>query len=379
MKVLLLGEYSRLHNTLKEGLTALGHEVVLVGDGDGFKNFPVDISIRPTWGDKSILKWVKLGLYKVFKLDILALERGLRFWIKMPALNGFDVVQLINEKPIKTLPAFERFLLKKIFKNNQKTLLLSCGIDVISVEFMLQKKFKYSLMNPFFENPTLAKEYQYILDYTSASHRKTHDFVFSNIEGVIASDFDYVLPLEGHSKFLGLIPNPVNSDTIPFAPLNLQQKTIIFLGINRGTYHKKGIPLFEEALVQLQKKYSEKIDIRIAENIPYAEYLQQYNDAHIILDQVYSYDQGYNALEAMAKGKVVFTGAEEEFLSYYKLEKDTVCINALPEVSELVQKLSWLIENPEQLKTIGKNARAFIEKEHNYIEIAKKYEKAYRN
>ena len=45
MKILLLGEYSRLHNSLKEGLVALGHEVIIVGCGDKFKKFPVDYSI----------------------------------------------------------------------------------------------------------------------------------------------------------------------------------------------------------------------------------------------------------------------------------------------------------------------------------------------
>ena len=45
MKILLLGEYSRLHNSLKEGLVALGHEVTIVGCGDKFKKFPVDYSI----------------------------------------------------------------------------------------------------------------------------------------------------------------------------------------------------------------------------------------------------------------------------------------------------------------------------------------------
>jgi len=36
---------------------------------------------------------------------------------------------------------------------------------------------------------------------------------------------------------------------------------------------------------------------------------------------VYAYDQGFNALEAMAKGKVVFTGAEKEWLELYNLEE----------------------------------------------------------
>ena len=87
---------------------------------------------------------------------------------------------------------------------------------------------------------------------------------------------------------------------------------------------------------------------------------------------MYGFDQGYNALEAMAKGKVVFTGAENEFVDHYHLT-ETVAINALPDVDYLVNKLSHLIENPIEIKKIGAAARQFIEKEHDYIKIAKQY------
>ena len=43
MNILLLGEYSRLHNSLKEGLVSLGHNVILAAGKDRFKNFPNDI------------------------------------------------------------------------------------------------------------------------------------------------------------------------------------------------------------------------------------------------------------------------------------------------------------------------------------------------
>ncbi len=52
---------------------------------------------------------------------------------------------------------------------------------------------------------------------------------------------------------------------------------------------------------------------------------------------------------------------------------EKVAINALPNVDYLVAQLSSLIENPEELKGIGKRARAFVEKEHDYLKIAKKY------
>ena len=46
MKILLIGEYSGLHNSLKDGLQLNGHSVTLLGTGDGFKNFPVDILMK---------------------------------------------------------------------------------------------------------------------------------------------------------------------------------------------------------------------------------------------------------------------------------------------------------------------------------------------
>ena len=44
MKILLIGEYSNVHATLAEGLRALGHEVTVISDGDGWKDYPRDIS-----------------------------------------------------------------------------------------------------------------------------------------------------------------------------------------------------------------------------------------------------------------------------------------------------------------------------------------------
>jgi glycosyltransferase involved in cell wall biosynthesis len=190
---------------------------------------------------------------------------------------------------------------------------------------------------------------------------------------------DYHIPLEGNSKYLGLIPNPINTDEIQFNPLNISDKIVIFHGVNRMNYIKKGNLFFEEALEIIKEKYKNRVEIITSENLPYDTYIKTFENCHILLDQVYSYDQGYNALEAMAIGKVVFTGAEQEWLYYYNLEEDTVTINALPDVPYLVSKLEWLIINPDKLVEISKNARAFIEKEHNYMNIAQKYLTKWKN
>lgn len=372
MKILLIGEFSRLHNSLKEGLTALGHEVTLIGNGDGFKNYPVDLSTKAKWCETTLGKIPRYIIYKLFRYDIAKIEFGIRFYFHLKNLKDFDFVQLINESAVQTVPFLERYLLKKVMQQNNKLFLLCCGVDYTVAKFMIEKKSRYSIMNPYFENPKSHNEYRFVLDFLSNSHKKTHDLVYRNCRGIIASDIDYVLPMQGDPKFLGLIPNPVNTDSIAYIEPDLDGKITIFLGINKTTYYTKGISFFEKALEIVANKYGEKINICVVESVPYEEYIQLYNNAHIILDQVYAFDQGYNALEAMAKGKVVFTGAEKEFTDYYQLDEE-VAINALPDVAYLVTELSYLIENSDRIIAIGKRARQFIEKEHQYLKIAEKY------
>jgi hypothetical protein len=69
MKILLVGEYSRLHNSLKEGLLVLGHEVTLISTGDYFKDFPSDIKIIQKY-DRGIWQKLKVGIYKIFRKDL---------------------------------------------------------------------------------------------------------------------------------------------------------------------------------------------------------------------------------------------------------------------------------------------------------------------
>jgi hypothetical protein len=372
MRILLIGEYSRLHNSLKEGLQLLGHEVIIIANGDGFKDYPVDFTTKAKWCESTFGTIFRKIIFKITKIDLIPIECGIRFYFHLHKLKQFDLVQLINEAPIQTTPSFERYLLKQIFKQNKNVYLLCCGVDYLVAKSLIERNERYSIMNPYFESKKKLKEYDYILDYLKSSHKKTHDLVYEKIKGVYASDIDYVKPLISEVKYLGLIPNPINIEKIKFIDLQIDGKITIFLGINRGTYHTKGIIYFEKSLDIIKEKYKDKIEIIIAQNLPYNEYISLYNSSHIVLDQVFAYDQGYNALEAMGKGKVVFTGAEKEFEDYYKII-EKVAINALPDIDYLVNELSFLIENPKEIIAIGKRARSFIEKEHDYINSAQKF------
>lgn len=369
MRILLVGEYSRLHNSLKEGLEALHHDVTIIGTGDNFKQFPVDYSIFPKYFLKNkLLVFINKALFRVFKLDLQLAEKGIRFWSFLPKLKDYDVVQLINSNAIETYPFFSKFLLKRLFNQNKKSFLLVCGEDTPIIDFLLTDKLKYSILTPYLKDNNLKSEFRFSLKYTQRNYRDLYDFVSKKVSATLVSDLDYKIPMPE----ITLIPNPINTDKIAFENLDISKRIVIFLGINKSSYIKKGTVFFEKVLAIIKEKYGAKVEIISAENIPYSKYIMLYSRAHILLDQVYGYDQGYNALEAMAKGKVVFTGAETEFMNNYNLH-ERVAINALADVDYLVNELSFLIENPEEIVAIGKRARAFIEREHQYVKIAQKY------
>lgn len=372
MRILLVGEYSRLHNSLKEGLQELGHEVIIMASGDGFKQYPVDAYVNHSFHN-IILKKIKVLFYRLTKIDLGSLERFYKAKKHLNHLGDFDVVQLINESSLKMQPNYEIKFIECLLKQTKKLYLLSCGIDYVCMTYMMQEKFRYSIMSPYLQDKSLKSTYKFQLIYLAKAYKKLHDYILKHCNGVIATDMDYHLPYLGKKKYLGLIANPINIEDITFKALKVEGKIKIFHGVNKAAMHKKGSQFFFDALKIIEQKYADKIEVQTVYSLPYKEYIKIYDSCHILLDQVLGYDQGYNALEAMAKGKVVFTGAEQEWLDYYNLQEDTVAINALPDANAIAQKLEWLILNPDKIEEISRQARVFIEKHHNYKAIAKVY------
>jgi len=372
MKILLLGEYSRLHNSLKEGLSSLGHEVLLVSTGDSFKSFPSDIDVSSQirnnyWLNKWWIFVYLLTRYNHFKKDIYKNIMNV-----LPDLKDFDVVQLINEDPFGIYPNDELFFLEKIFKQNKRVFLSACGEDHHVINFYKNKNLRYTILTPYFTMKGLDKEYLFSFKYLNPLYKKLHHFVVEHVKAIIPSDLDYAIPYQKHHKAASMIPNPVNIDKIKYKPLKINEKINIFFGINKYSFYKKGSHIVLDVLKLIKEKYSNKVNIILAENLPYQKYIKLYNDSHIFIDQLYSFDQGFNALEAMASGKCVVTGAEKEFINYYQLDK-TVAVNGLPDTNKLLKQLEDLINNPEKIIEIGKNARVFVEEEHHYIKVARKY------
>jgi glycosyltransferase involved in cell wall biosynthesis len=377
MKILLIGEYSRLHNSLKEGLQKLGNDVIILGFKDGFKDYPVDFPLEKKW-DTGFLKKIKLSLLAITGFDITSYLTYLQFAKNKEHFQAFDVVQLINENSFFCDYHYEKKILDYIFKHNKKVFLLSAGDDYPYVKYNFEHPENPSIVQPYLAGKVADKSFSNVLKFATKPFEKLHQYIYKNIQGVIATDLDYHIPIQNNPRCLGLLPAPMNLDKFQKNEIEITDKIVIFHGINRESYFKKGNDFFEKALEIIKDKYGEKVEILTVENVPYDQYINLYNKAHIVLDQLYGHDQGSNGLEAMAKGKVVFTNASEVFEKHYSLTKK-VAINGLPDVDYLVNELSFLIENPDEIKAIGKRARDFVEKEHDFVEIAAKFITTWNN
>lgn len=372
MKILLVGEYSRLHNSLKEGLKTLGHEVLLVGDGDYFKNYPVDIKLHRRCRT-GLSKLIKNLIYRLSGFDIsswLMLRSVLRHQAQ---LAGYDVVQLINESPLGIAPKHELTFIKWLAAHNDKLFVLACGTDYVSVKYAMDKNFRYSILDPYFQGKVSHKDYAPVLKYLHKNYLTLHKSVYGLSRGYIASDLDYAIPYRGIEKYMGLIPNPINTDNIEFVAQDKEKKPVIFHGVNTKNYYKKGSDYFDQALEIVNLKRPGSFIIERTEDLPYTEYIKKLAQSDIVLDQVLGYDQGYNALEAMAQGKVLLTCAEKEWRDHYNIPEHCVALNAVPDAQNIAALIVELIDHPAQRVVLGEQARSFIQEHHDYVKVSQQY------
>jgi len=348
-----------------------------VGDGDGFKDLPVDIFVGSDYYRRSwIREKFKVGWWKLTGRNLEDNLRLARFRESEHLMKNFDIVQFINSNPFGCEPPVERKMLEYLVAHNDKCFLAACGDDYHYADYLTNRHEGYSILNAVKNDATLKPFLDHTYKYLGTGYKKNYQWLVEKSKAVIPSNVDYAMSLTHEVKATAIIPAPIIVSRYPLDQ-NEDLSTIhIFLGINRPNYWKKGINYFEEALEVLQATYGDKIKITIAENLPYKEYMTRLKSSHILLDQVLSYDQGYNALESMLKGKVVFAGAGPQFLEVHNLS-EVAAIDAQPDVDDLVKRLSNLIENPERLLEIGKSARTHVLQFHDSVKIAAKYMEKY--
>lgn len=376
MKILLMGEYSNVHATLAEGLRKLGHHVTVLSNGDFWKNYPRDIDL--------VRKPGKLG--------------GIMYMMKLYTivhkLRGYDIVQLINPMFLELKAECIFPIYQYLRKHNKKVILGGFGMDYYWASVCCKDKpLRYSDFNIGDKLRTNTDALKERKDWLGTEKGRLNQMIAEDCDGIITGLYEYWACYQpSFPQKTTFIPFPIkpqlitpgNSNSHTYVenhqiiPLDIPKKVKLFIGINKSRSEYKGTDIMLKAAQAIAKKYPDKTELRIAENIPFAEYVKMMNGSDAILDQLYSYTPSMNPLEAMARGIICIGGGEPENYEIIHEDKLRPIINVLPNYESVYQELEHLVLHPELVPLLKQQSIEYINKHHDYIKVAKRYEAFYQ-
>ena len=360
MKILLLGEYSNVHNTLAIGLRELGHDVTVASNGDFWKNYPRDIDL-----DRRPGKLGGLSLY----LRVLSL---------LPRWRGYDVVQLIN--PIFLELRAERLfsIYRYLRRHNKKMVLCALGMDYYWVsDCTYRKPLRYSDFNIGVRtrtDPPAVKEQR---DWLGTAKERLNKMIAEDCDHIVAGLYeDYVCYQPHFPRKTAFIPLPIG----PISPVASKVNTgpiKLFIGINPSRHQYKGTDIMLRAAEDIVRKYPEKVQLQKAEGVPFAQYQQMMDGSDAILDQLYSYTPSMNPLLAMSKGIVCIGGGEPESYEILGEKELRPIINVQPTYESVYHELEMLVLHPERLPELKRQSIEYVNRHHDYLKVAGEYASLY--
>ena len=353
MKILLLGEMSGLHMTVKEGLQELGYDVKLAANGDKWKKIPgADMPLYLQAQGRSFLN--------KFQNYVIAPACDKRF-------SGYDVVQMVGTG---IFPWFAGYLpITNIFKRNKKVFTCAAGDDYW--QYASWKKGRIEYENYFYENNKRIRKAHSKYRLSSVIGDGICRRITRDVEGIIPCiPFEYEIAYSDFPNVKPAVFLPVNTDKIKYKENTVRDNKIIFFhGINRT--EDKGSAYIIEAMNNIKKRYSNDVECIIDGKMPYQEYIELMKKVNVVIDQCRGLGYGMNALIAMAEGKVVFTGAEESVV--FNMEGECPLVNIRASVKQIEKSMESVIERKKAISEIGYNSRIYAEENHNYIKIAQNY------
>ncbi len=358
MKILLLGEYSNVHWTLAEGLRTLGQEVVVVSDGDAWKNYPRDIDLRR----RSTGRWDSLRyLWQVERL--------------MPRLRNYDVVQLIN-------PIFLDLKAERIWDNyarlrrqNGRIVLGAFGMDHYWVRAGVDcQTFRYSDFNLGRLERHSAWNEQMKNEWLHGEKGRLNQYIAQDCDAIVSGLYEYDVCYRPYfAEKLLFIPYPIRPDETVHPSSEVPQTVRFFIGIQRGRSAYKGTDIMLAALERLQHDYPHRVQVCRAESVPFAQYKTMMRGCDVLLDQLYSYTPAMNGLNALNQGLVLVGGGEPEQYDILGEKELRPIVNVLPDVEDVYRRLQELVMNPERIPLLKQQSLEYIRRHHDYRKVARQY------
>lgn len=366
MKILLIGEYSNVHNTLAQGLRELGHQVTVASDGDGWKNYPRDIDLsRNTSSPTGRMSF----LWRLFKA--------------LPRMRGYDVVQLINpvflELKAERIMPFYRYLRR----HNRKIVMGAFGIDYYWAKINTElKPLRYSDFNFGDKVRTDHEALLYRNEWIGTPKQSLNQAIAADCDGIPAGLYEYWAT---YNEVHDICPDGREiRDKMRFIPYPIVLPEIIhtsfyggplrlFIGISRGRSAYKGTDIMLEVAQAIKEKYPDRVELRVAQGVPFDEYRRMMDGSDAILDQLYSYTPSMNSLLAMSKGIIVIGGGEPENYDILGEHQLRPIINVLPDRQSVYDQIEQLVLHPERIPELKRQGVEYIKRHHDYIKVAQQY------
>ena len=363
MKILFAGDASNMHNCLAQELRRMGHEATVASDGSRWMDTGRDINLLRRPGLMGTLRYL---------MDI---KRAL------PMMTGYDIVEIASPIFLRLKPHRVARVFDYLKAHNGHVVLSALATDVAYYDACHDgHTFRYSDYRLGDEPSPYVGSSEYVAqlqdNWKQPFMREHNDHILGGIDGVVACLYEYYAaykPLMGDKvAYAGI---PIDTEALEFRPLETApDKLRMFIGIQRDRHVIKGTDRLLAAMKRVHDRYPGITELEVVENLPYNEYTRRMRDSHVILDQLYSYTPGTNALIAMAQGLVAVSGAEPE---YYDLIGETAnkpIVNVSPLVEgDIDHKLSWLVEHRDQLPQMARASRIFVEKHNAAPVVAERY------
>ena len=354
MKILLIGEYSNVHNTLAKGLRQLGHEVCVISNGDFWKDYPRDIDVCRKEG--------RLGGMRLL----------LKLWTLLPRMRGYDVVQLVNPMFFELKAERLFFFYSYLRRHNKRIFLGAYGMDWYWVETCTNKKpLRYSDFNFGSELRTDAEAVREQRDWLGTTKERLNKMIAQDCDGIITGLYEYHVcynPIFPEKTCY--IPFPILSST---CTIHNQLPLKLFIGISKQRSAYKGTDIMLKAAQDILKKYPQQVELKVAEGVPFEQYQQMMDDSDVLLDQLYSYTPAMNALLAMSKGMIVVGGGEPENYEILGETELRPIINVEPNYDSVFHELEQLVLHPERIPELKQQSIEYIKKHHDYVKVAMQY------
>lgn len=360
-RVLLLEDYSSFHLNLRDGLRELGIDARVASSGDIYKNFGRDIDLSFTTSSNRLINYYRLA------------KTYLSSW---KHFSKNDVVQLITPR-ILYGKVSDAFFFNHLKKENGKIFYAACAADVTYFEAYrngITKKYGYSIQEGMLKDFNISDNSEKKILWEDDQFKNEEKKYLEKFDGIIPVLWDYYLPYVSvkQKKLQPLIPLPINCNNLIYKDNIVKEKIKIFHGIPGNREYFKGSYIILEALKKTEEKYPGSVDVVTVKNVSNKEYINKLNSCNILIDQVNSYDLGMAALQGLALGKVVLTGAEPDALKAKGLNH-VPYFNAIPDVDQICSLIEFLIENKSEIPVLGYQSRKFAEEHHGHIKIAQKY------